>query len=96
MSALDTEPPEIPDFPEDDDDNSVENPHHSTFDKFGTFQGHAADFDLDTQSSGISSLVTPYGGFDDVMENSANKTGDCCIIVHNKAPFSRVCDIISL
>lgn len=71
MSALDTEPPEMPDSPEADD---TDQHHHSTFDKFGTFQSQP-DFDMDAQSSGISSLSTPYGGFDDVTEASTNQRG---------------------
>lgn len=73
MSALDTEPPELPDFPDDDHEDH----HVSGHDKFGTFLGHPTmGFDLDspTMTTGISSLVTPYGGFDyDMEESSTNK-----------------------
>ena len=66
---MDTEPPEFPEFPDDDDTSRAEN-DDDDFDKFGTFQTHH-NYDAPNvrgASEGISSLVTPYGGFDDVTE----------------------------
>ena len=65
---MDTEPPELPEFPDDDDDQRASNAADD-FDQFGTFQSHPGGYDssggVNASADGISSLATPYGGFDD-------------------------------
>ena len=59
IAALDTAPP---DFPPDDDFDDGDD-----FDKFGTFQ---ANEHVGGGQSGVSSLVTPYGGLEDFGESN--------------------------
>ena len=59
VAALDTAPP---DFPTDDDFDDGDD-----FDKFGTFQ---ASEHVGAGESGVSSLVTPYGGLEDFGESN--------------------------
>lgn len=64
MSALDVEPPDFPpEIPDDEDDDG--------FDKFGTFQSNSNMFNnTSSTATGLSSLVTPYGGLEDFGEFS--------------------------
>lgn len=59
VAALDTAPP---DFPPDDDFDDGDD-----FDKFGTFQSNEQ---VGREESGVSSLVTPYGGLEDFGESN--------------------------
>ena len=63
LAALDTAPPEFPPDDDDDDDDGDD------FDKFGTFQSNQQHPGTAGQT-GVSSLVTAYGGLEDFGESN--------------------------